>query len=194
MAAKALTAKQTCFVEEYLVDFNGTQAAIRAGYSARSAKEIASENLTKPHLLAALAEAQKALTIKATVTADDVLAELEAIGFANMLDYMQAGPDKDPYLDFSKLTRKQAAALQEVTVEDYKDGRGEDARDVRKIKFKLQPKLPALIKLGDRFGLWDHAAAPEGAKPGKKAQAEADAKTAGDGTEWGNDLDLVTRQ
>lgn len=43
-----LTAKQKAFCHEYLVDFNGTQAAIRAGYSKNTAQEISSENLSKP--------------------------------------------------------------------------------------------------------------------------------------------------
>jgi phage terminase small subunit len=44
----SLTARQRLFVAEYLRDKNGTQAAIRAGYSSRSAKSIATENLSKP--------------------------------------------------------------------------------------------------------------------------------------------------
>jgi hypothetical protein len=50
-----------------------------------------------------------------------------------------AHPDGYPVLDYSELTRDQAAALVEVTVEDFKDGRGDDARDVRRVKFKLAP-------------------------------------------------------
>jgi phage terminase small subunit len=67
---------------------------------------------------------------------------------------MRVGPDGDPYLDFSKLTRDQAAALMEVTVEDFRDGRGEDARNVRKIRFKLADKRAALVDLGKHFGLF----------------------------------------
>jgi phage terminase small subunit len=54
-----LTAKQEMFVQEYIVDFNGAQAAIRAGYSTASAKEIASENLTKPNIQQAIALAME---------------------------------------------------------------------------------------------------------------------------------------
>ena len=45
-----MTKKQTRFIEEYLIDLNATQAAIRAGYSVDSAKEIGCENLTKPNI------------------------------------------------------------------------------------------------------------------------------------------------
>jgi phage terminase small subunit len=67
---------------------------------------------------------------------------------------MRANPNGDPYLDFSKLTRDQAAALVEVTVEDFKDGRGDAARDVRRIKFKLADKRAALVDLGKHLGMF----------------------------------------
>ena len=54
----------------------------------------------------------------------------------------------------SKLTREQAAAIGEVTVEDFTDGRGEGARDVRRVKFKLADKRGALVDLGRHFGLF----------------------------------------
>jgi phage terminase small subunit len=50
MANKKLTAKQEMFCREYLIDLNGTQAAIRAGYSENAANEIAAENLAKPSI------------------------------------------------------------------------------------------------------------------------------------------------
>ena len=52
-----MTKKQTRFIEEYLIDLNATQAAIRAGYSVDSAKEIGCENLTKPNIQTAIAKA-----------------------------------------------------------------------------------------------------------------------------------------
>lgn len=149
-----LAPKQARFVDEYLIDLNATQAAIRAGYSKRTAQVISSENLSKPIIAAAILDRQKALADKAGVTVDQVLAELAKIGFANMADYMRVGTDGDPYLDFSALSRDQAAALTEVTVEDFKEGRGEDARDVRRVKFKLADKRAALVDLGKHLGLF----------------------------------------
>jgi len=60
-----LTAKERTFVEEYLVDLNGTQAAIRAGYSARSAAVIAHENLRKPKIALALDRAMPSAAVSA---------------------------------------------------------------------------------------------------------------------------------
>jgi phage terminase small subunit len=150
----ALTAKQAKFVREYLIDLNATQAAIRSGYSEKTAKVIGSENLTKPDISAAISDAQAKMAEKTGITAERVLSELALLGFCNMQDYMRAGSDGDPYLDFSQLTREQAAALAEVTVEDFKEGRGKDARDIRRVKFKLADKRAALVDIGKHIGMF----------------------------------------
>jgi len=54
-----LTDKQNSFVSEYLVDLNATQAAIRAGYSPKAARAIASETLSKPYIRARIEQEQK---------------------------------------------------------------------------------------------------------------------------------------
>ena len=54
-----LTPKQQCFVDEYLIDLNATQAAVRAGYSKNSARQIGDENLSKPVIAAAVAKAMQ---------------------------------------------------------------------------------------------------------------------------------------
>lgn len=147
-----LTARQKRFVAEYLVDLNATQAAIRAGYSAKTAEQQASRLLRNVQVRAAVEQGQQKTAAKLEVTKERIVEELAKIGFSNMLDYMRAGHDGDPYLDFSQLTRDQAAALSEVTVEDFKDGRGEDARDVRRVKFKLHDKKGALVDLAKMLG------------------------------------------
>lgn len=151
---KKLTPKQARFVAEYLKDLNATQAAIRAGYSKRSAGSQAFDLLKKPEVVAAVQARREKLAEKLEVTQELVVAELAKLGFANMADYMRAGPDGDPFLDFSALTRDQAAALTEVTVDDFVDGRGEDARAVRRVKFKLADKRAALVDLGRYLGIF----------------------------------------
>lgn len=160
-----MTPKQQRFVEEYLIDLNATQAATRAGYSEKTAYSIGQENLKKPEIAAAIEERRKTITEKLEITQERVLAELAKIGFANMQDYMVAGSNGDPYLDFSGLTRDQAAALAEVTVEDFTDGRGDDARDVRRVKFKLYDKRAALVDIGKHLGMFPNKhehAGPDG--------------------------------
>ena len=68
-----LTPKQQRFVEEYLIALNATQSAIRAGYSEKTAQEIGSENLSKPMVAKAIAEAQEKLSNKAQVTVEMVV-------------------------------------------------------------------------------------------------------------------------
>lgn len=68
-----MTPKQKAFVEEYLIDLNATQAAIRAGYSAATAHSIGHENLSKPEIADAIAEAAAARSERAKVDADYVL-------------------------------------------------------------------------------------------------------------------------
>ncbi|QHJ78725.1 MAG: hypothetical protein [Bacteriophage sp.] len=68
-----LTPKQQRFVDEYLIDLNATQAAIRAGYSEKTAKEIGSENLTKPNIQEAIQKTQNIRTERTEVTQDYVL-------------------------------------------------------------------------------------------------------------------------
>jgi phage terminase small subunit len=67
------TAKQERFVEEYLVDLNATQAAIRAGYSRNSARQIGDENLSKPAIAAAIAAAKQTRAESTKIDAEWVL-------------------------------------------------------------------------------------------------------------------------
>ena len=182
----SLTNKQKRFVQEYLVDLNATQAAIRAGYSEKGASVRGSELLSNIKVAEAIQVAQQDRSKRTTITQDRVLNELALLGFSNMQDYMRVGPDGDPYLDFGDLTRDQAAALVEVTVEDFKDGRGEGARDVRRVKFKLADKLNALVKIGHHLGMFRPLSAGE--EQGKKQQRQDAAQTAGENTDWGSDL------
>lgn len=74
-----LTPKQQRFVEEYLIDLNATQAAIRAGYSEKTAKEIGSENLTKPNIAKAIEEAQNKRAERTEITQDYVLSNIQKV-------------------------------------------------------------------------------------------------------------------
>lgn len=74
-----LTAKQKRFCEEYIVDCNATQAAIRAGYSKKTAKQIGQENLTKPDLKKYIDEQLEKIHNKKTADAQEVLEYLTAV-------------------------------------------------------------------------------------------------------------------
>lgn len=76
MAAKKLNERQEKFCREYIIDYNATQAAIRAGYSQKSARSQGSENLTKPDILARVREIQREETEKMCITPDWVIVRL----------------------------------------------------------------------------------------------------------------------
>lgn len=84
-----LTPKQQRFVEEYLVDLNATQAAIRAGYSPETARQTASENLSKPDIQSAIAEARGSRSERTKITQDMVLNRWWEIANAEVNDLIQ---------------------------------------------------------------------------------------------------------
>lgn len=186
-----LTPKQRRFVEEYLRNGENAAAAYRAAYGTKASPLRCSQEAHRllrhpkiaPIVTAAHERAEKAterVLDRYEVSKERIIAELARLGFANMQDYMRAGPDGDPYLDFSALTPDQAAALAEVTVEDFKDGRGEDARDVRRVKFKLYDKRAALVDLGRHLGLFKEKVELTGAEGGPMVGIGITATTAED--------------
>ena len=86
MAQRKLNPKQQRFVEEYLIDLNATQAAIRAGYSPKTATAIASENLSKPSISAAIAWAMAERSKRTGITQDRILEELAKVAFIKLTD------------------------------------------------------------------------------------------------------------
>ena len=149
-----LTPKQQRFVEEYLIDLNATKAYIRAGFSEKHAHTNAAKLLQNTTIADAIAKAQNKRAERTEITQDMVLQELAKIGFSNMLDYMTKTDSGDLVPDFSALTRDQAAAISEITVETYTEGRGEDAEEVKRVKFKLGDKRAALVDMGRHLGMF----------------------------------------
>ena len=74
-----LTAKQQRFIEEYLVDLSATQAAVRAGYSKKTARQMGSENLSKPYLLNEIIQLQKQARKESELSESWVLERLEEL-------------------------------------------------------------------------------------------------------------------
>lgn len=86
----ALTHKQELFVKEYLVDLNATQAAIRAGYSEKTAKDIGCQNLAKLDIAEAIQEAFNARAKRVEITADRVLLEIARSAFVDPAEYFSS--------------------------------------------------------------------------------------------------------
>ena len=83
----ALTDKQKRFCEEYLIDLNATQAAIRAGYSTKTAEQTASRLLRNVKVQEYIAKRQKELSRSTEITQERVIKELALIAFSNNADY-----------------------------------------------------------------------------------------------------------
>lgn len=153
-ASEILTTKQTLFVREYLIDLNATQAAIRAGYSSRTAEAQGSKVLNERKVAAAIAAAMQERAERTELTADMVIAELRKIAFANMQDFVSISTDGkekgQATVDLSKLSRDQFAAIGEIRIEDIDSGRRTGKRTV----FKLLDKRAALVDLGKHLGIF----------------------------------------
>ena len=92
---------------------------------------------------------RKALERIVEMSAAQVLGELTHIGRSNMLDYMKIDPTGEPVVDFSKLTREQASAISEITIDDAGGGAGDGERKrVRRVRLKLWDKLKGLELVG----------------------------------------------
>ena len=102
-----LTKKQQCFVDEYLIDLNATQAAIRAGYSEATAKDIGCENLAKPNIKSAIDKALKERSERTKIDADWLLRRLAAEAEADLADiYDRATGALKPVHEWPKIWRQ----------------------------------------------------------------------------------------
>jgi len=147
-----LTPKQKLFCDYYLISLNATDAAIKAGYSERSAQIIGFENLTKPIVKEYVEAKQVKLQEKIEVTQQMVLEELHKIGFSNIQDLMEEGFS---FKDIIELEKNQAAAIESVKVKTTTrtfDGNSETTKEVTLKKFD---KVKALEQLGKHLGFFE---------------------------------------
>ena len=156
-----MTQKQKRFIEEYLIDLNATQAAIRAGYSPDTAKSIGSENLTKPDIQARIARAMAERSRRTGVNADRVVMELAKIAFVNAKDVI----DPDTATVRADALPEDTAAIQSVKVKTF----GEDGLE-REIK--MADKLKALELLGRHLGMFEDKVKLSGALETEKTKLD----------------------
>ena len=141
-----LTAKQERFVEEYLIDLNATQAAIRAGYSPLSARQVGTENLSKPSIRACIDKEMAERSKRTGINQDRVIRELARLAFVNANDVI----DIEEATLKSGATEDDTAAIASVKVKTIptKEGEGVE-REIR-----LTDKLKALELLGKHLGMF----------------------------------------
>lgn len=141
-----LTEKQKRFVDEYLIDLNATQAAIRAGYSGKTAGRIAIELLNKTHISDLVRERMINRGKRTEITQDRVLQELASIGFADISDYasvissgLLATVRLTPTADIPQEKRAAIAGIKE---------------GANGVEVKLNDKVKALELIGRHLGMY----------------------------------------
>lgn len=148
---RKLTEKQKRFVEEYLIDLNATQAAIRAGYSVKRASEIGYQLLQKTTVSEAIAAAMAERSRRTGITQDRVIQELAKIAFAKMTDFVEWDGEGVRFRDSSQLSDEDAACVAEVTEQEIEFESGKKKTK----KIKLHDKVAALEKLGRHLGIFN---------------------------------------
>lgn len=148
-----LTDKQKMFCLEYLVDFNATQAAIRAGYSENTASEIGSENLGKPHIQTFIQESIKERQTRTEITADKVLKEYAKIAFFDIRSIYNESNSLKPIADLDDTA---GSVIAGVEVDEIFEGSGKDKIYLgNTVKVKLNNKINALDSIAKHLGMFE---------------------------------------
>jgi len=135
----ALTDKQEMFCREYLIDLNATQAAIRAGYSEKTARASGCENLTKPDIQNRIAELKAERNEKVNVDAAYVLRRLIEIDEMDVLDILLANGELKPIAQWPKVWRTTLSGM------DVTEMAGDAAGLLKKIKWPDKVKNLELL-------------------------------------------------
>jgi len=151
----ALNARQRRFVEEYLLDLNATQAAIRSGYSKKTAYCMGHENLKKPEIAAAIQAEIDAQSKRTQVTRDMVIREMSRLAFSNIRKFAKWNDDGVKLTDSEELNEDETACVSEVSQSKFSGGSEDRPWERTEVKFKLHSKDRALDMLGKHFGIFD---------------------------------------
>lgn len=150
--AVKLTRKQQLFVDEYLVDLNASQAALRAGYSKKTAPFIGAENLKKPQIQFAIQQAMEERAKRTEIDQDKTLKELGRLGFSDIRKYFN---DDGSLKNITELDDDAAAAVASVEVDELYEGSGKDRVQIGFTKkFKFWDKNSALEKIGKHLKMF----------------------------------------
>jgi len=142
-----MTDKQKVFCEEYLIDLNATQAAIRAGYSVKTANEQGARLLANVSVQNEIEKLKAERSRRTGITADRVLQELARIGFVNPMDVI----DPTDATVQGHANADDMAAIASVKVKVIPGKYGDDGfeREVR-----LHDKVKALELMGKHLGMF----------------------------------------
>jgi len=149
---KPLSPKQLRFCREYVIDYNGTQAAIRSGYSKKTANEQSAQLLAKLSIQEEVSRLKSLQYKRLQMSADEVLAELSLIARADLAQAFEPDGNLKPIHSMPDSIRR---ALSGIDTEELFDGQGEEREMVGFTKkIKLFDKIRALGYLGEHFGMF----------------------------------------
>lgn len=147
-----LTEQQKKFCREYMKDFNGTQAAIRAGYSKKTATEQGHRLLTNVQVQKFLATLKDKAAEKHEGLADEIVAELKKIGFSDIKKFLNSD---NTVKDISQLPTELTTCVESIKKVETEFGSENSSGSKTSVQFKLHSKLDALEKLAKYVGLYE---------------------------------------
>lgn len=173
-AKTALDYRQKRFCELYVINFNLAESWLGAGYDCKSSmcaiqsgSRFLSNNIYAGPYIEKLLTDQKERSDK---SADDIIREMERVGFANIEDFVSTNEDGEfVFTDWNRLSRGQLAAVESVKVTQTttKNKSSDNEYTTRNVQFKLYSKLTALENLAKRFNVFpakvevEHGVAPQ---------------------------------
>lgn len=167
---KALTRRQQCFVDEYLIDLNATRAAMRAGYSEKTAEQLGYQLLQKASVAHAIQESMDKRSQRTKITADKVLSELAKIGFSDIrkavrwhsqatIAAIDSDEDMEALADEGALRFAVANQVELISSVEIDDDTAASIAEISQsstgaLKVKLYDKRAALVDIGRHLGMF----------------------------------------
>lgn len=146
----ALNAKQQAFCDEYIIDFNATQAAIRAGYSEKTSYSHGQRLLNDVEIQKEISKKQIERSKRTEITQDRVLLEIARLAFN---DPRKAFDDNNALLPVKQWPDEVAAAVSSIKINEIKDSEGNHIGETKEIKFWDKGKQIELA--GRHLGMWN---------------------------------------
>jgi phage terminase small subunit len=163
MIKKNSTMKQYAFCREYVKDYNGTQAATRAGYSRKTAQEQASRLLSKVIIQKEIARLEGLIENKTLISKEKIMRELAILGFSNMQDHItidevgcvQAVGMESLPIGASRAIKKVKERRRTIkSIQGTKESPSEDTVLESTFEFELHDKITPLINMGKELGMF----------------------------------------
>jgi phage terminase small subunit len=152
----ALSSKQKRFVDEYLIDLNATQAAIRAGYKPKWVTTNVTKLLENTSVKKYLSEQQEALSERTEITQDRVLKELAKIGFADIRKAVKWSPSLGEQVVGDDVVQTNGVMLvdSDQLDDDTASAVAEISQTAQGVKIKFHDKRAALVDIGRHLGMF----------------------------------------